>query len=89
LQCNHASVDCSGNRIIGNRIEGNGGPQTRGIIIEKDYGKITGTSVDDNEILNTNVGIYIGAGVVGARYSGGVNQAVTPLVDRGEATIVK
>ncbi|HET6145862.1 MAG TPA: hypothetical protein VFE02_20345 [Candidatus Acidoferrales bacterium] len=89
LQCNHTLADCSGNKIIGNRIEGNGGAETYGIKLEKDYGTMIGTSVTDNEILNTNVGLYISVGVLSTKYFSGMNRAATPLVNRGEATIWK
>jgi hypothetical protein len=89
VQCNHVSVDCSGNKLVGNHIQGNGGGATRGIMLEKDYGTMSATTVAGNEILNTKIGVYIGAGVLDTRYASGPNKAAVPLVNRGEGTLIK
>lgn len=89
VQCNHASVDCSGNRIVDNEIEGNGGSETRGIMLERDYGTLSSTTVDKNEILHTDIGVYIGMGVIGTRYEAGENDAEIPVVNHGTNTVTR
>jgi hypothetical protein len=89
VQCNHVSVNCSGNKLVGNHIQGNGGGATRGIMLENDYGTMSATTVAGNEILKTNIGVYISVGVLDTKYLSGHNEATVPLVNHGEGTLIK
>ena len=89
VQCNHVSVNCSGNKLIGNRIEGNGGKATRAIMLERNYGTMSSTTVSGNEIVKTKIGVFIGAGVTDTTYAGARNDAKVPLVNHGKGTVVE
>lgn len=89
VQCNHISVNCSGNKIVGNHIQGNGGGATRGIMLENNYGTMSATTIAENEILKTNIGVYISVRVLDTKYLSGHNEATVPLVNHGEGTLIK
>jgi hypothetical protein len=89
VQCNYVSVSCSHNKLVGNHIQGNGGDATRGIMLEHNHGRMSGTTVAENEILKTNIGVYISVGVLDTKYFSDLNEATVPLLNHGKGTLIK